>query len=83
MDVALNVNAASGVLANDFDDDIPGLTVSSSDATSAQGFAVSVNADGSFTYSPTGGFTGSDTFSYTTQDSDGYTDTGVVTINVQ
>ncbi|GAA0627724.1 hypothetical protein GCM10009422_25930 [Brevundimonas kwangchunensis] len=62
----LNVNAAEGVLANDGDEDGDDLT-----ATLMQGprnGQFSLNADGSFTYTPDFGFTGTDTFIYSLND---------------
>lgn len=62
----LNVNAADGVLANDSDEDGDDLT-----ATLLQGprnGQFSLNADGSFTYTPDAGFTGTDTFTYSLND---------------
>ena len=46
------VVVAPGVLSNDTDADSNDLTVSASDAISAEGGAVVVAADGSFTYDP-------------------------------
>ncbi|MDJ0835086.1 MAG: IPTL-CTERM sorting domain-containing protein [Acidobacteriota bacterium] len=39
--------------------------------TTDQGGSVSINSNGSFTYTPPAGFTGSDTFTYNIQDADG------------
>jgi uncharacterized repeat protein (TIGR01451 family) len=88
----LVVDAAHGLLANDADADDAapnppyndGLSVSASDTASALGVAVSVNADGSFTYNAPLSVTGvvTDSFAYTIQDADGLTDTGTVTISV-
>ena len=64
-DTALTV-AAPGVLANDSDPDgNPLATVKVSDP--AHG-TVTLNADGSFTYTPTGGFIGADSFTYKVSD---------------
>jgi hypothetical protein len=57
----LTVTAAQGVLANDPNP----APVSSFQNPTSQGGTVSVNADGSFTYTPPAGFTGTDTFTYT------------------
>lgn len=83
LNVQLSVPLGSGVLANDFDDNIPGLSVTGFSATSTQGGTVSVSANGSFTYNPPNGFTGNDTFTYTITDSDAQTNTGTVRIRVQ
>lgn len=83
LNTLLTVTAGSGVLLNDFDDNIPGLNVTAFSAASAQGGTVSVSANGSFTYTPPNGFTGNDTFTYTITDSDSQTNTGTVKIRVQ
>ena len=66
--VGINVPAASGVKANDFDDNLAGTTLSCGACTSANGGSVTLNNDGSFTYNPPAGFTGSDNFTYTITD---------------
>ncbi|MCG3209027.1 MAG: hypothetical protein FOGNACKC_02643 [Anaerolineae bacterium] len=81
----LNVSAADGVLVHGDDDyDIDGDTifVDSFDATSAFGGTVSVNPDGSFSYTPAQNFAGYDTFTYTISDGNGGFDTATVTIEV-
>jgi VCBS repeat-containing protein len=72
--------AASGVLKNDTDAEHDKLTAVL-DAGSTNG-AVTLNADGSFTYTPNAGFTGTDSLTY--QVSDGILDSAltVVTLNV-
>ncbi|HKZ83155.1 MAG TPA: Ig-like domain-containing protein [Anaerolineae bacterium] len=80
--VQLSVSAP-GVLNNDSDPDgTGGLTVTSFDATSANGGHVSVAANGSFTYNPPPGFSGADTFTYTVDDGEGNTDQATVSITV-
>lgn len=81
LNTALVVPLATGVLQNDFDDNIPGLSVTAH-TNPAQG-TVAINANGSFTYTPNNGFTGNDTFTYTITDSDMQTNTGTVKIHVQ
>ena len=91
-DTTLNVTLpADGVLDNDTDPENDSLTVTSFDATSALGAAVSGNADGTFSYDPTGsaaiqaldaGDTTPDTFTYAISDGDTGTDTGTVTVNL-
>ncbi|MCK9689636.1 Ig-like domain-containing protein [Scleromatobacter humisilvae] len=44
--------------------------------------SVVVNADGSYTYTPTTGYTGTDSFSYIVTDHSGATSTATVTLNV-
>ena len=85
--VTLNVDAAGGVLANDSDDagvgTGPGETpVTAYDSSSANGGTVTMNPDGSFSYTSAPGFTGTDTFTYTITDAEGEVDTATVSINV-
>ena len=44
--------------------------------------AVVVNADGTYTYTPTAGYIGGDSFTFTVTDPDGNTDTATVTVDV-
>lgn len=83
LNTLLNITVGSGVLVNDFDDDLPGLQASTVSSVTAQGGAVTLNANGSFTYSPPMGFTGNDSFTYTLTDSNSQTDTATVGIRVQ
>ena len=96
----LNQNAAGGVLANDTDPDGDALSVDQLNGTggtapftgtSANGAAVTLNADGSFSYDPTGsaalqaiprGQTTTDTFTYRANDGHGGTATATVTFTV-
>ncbi len=92
-DTIFNINAASGILANDTDvDTLDTLTVTSPIGmfTSLLGADVTLLSDGSFTYDPTsvfiiqilpGGQTTNDSFNYTITDGIA-TDTAHVTINV-
>jgi hypothetical protein len=82
---------AYGVLVNDTDGDGDPLTVSAVQGSGAnvgsatatdQSGSVTLNADGSFNYTPATGFSGADTFTYTVSDGVGGTDTVTVTINV-
>ncbi|WP_188315810.1 Ig-like domain-containing protein, partial [Chitinophaga agrisoli] len=80
-DTPLNI-AAPGVLANDSDAD--GYPLVASLATPPQFGAVTVNPDGSFSYTPAPDFNGTDIFTYQVCDTSG-TDqciTDTVTINV-
>jgi N-acetylneuraminic acid mutarotase len=72
--------AAPGLLANDSDPDGDPLTAAL--LTGPAHGSVTVNADGSFSYTPDSGFTGVDTFTYTVDDGRGGQDTAVVTITV-
>ena len=51
-------------------------------ATNASHGTVSMNADGSFTYTPDANYNGSDSFTYTITDADGDTSTATVTLTV-
>ena len=79
---SLNIDSAAGVLSNDSDADGDNLTVSNFDNNSTEGGSVSVNNDGSFSYTPATDFTGIDSFNYTVDDGNGGTDTATVTIEV-
>jgi len=89
-DTALNV-AAPGVLGNDTDVDGNTLTVSQVNGAAANvgvatattaGGSVTMNADGSFDYTPLGGFLGDDTFTYVANDGTVDGNTATVTITV-
>jgi Bacterial Ig-like domain (group 3)/Bacterial Ig domain len=77
----LTVSAAQGVLSNDTAP--AGLSLSVSSHTNPSHGTLDLNADGSFTYTPSGGFSGQDTFTYTIADGTDLTATGTVTITVQ
>ena len=80
-DGTLSVAAASGVLANDSDVDGDGLNVKlESDVANG---TLTLNADGSFDYSPNANFDGTDGFTYSISDGNGGVDTASVTIAVQ
>ena len=76
----LNV-PAPGVLGNDVDVHGNALMVQSVDTTGTIGL-VSMNPDGSFTYTPAGGFAGYDSFTYVVMEGGDGTDTGTVSITV-
>ncbi|NLS97813.1 MAG: tandem-95 repeat protein [Planctomycetaceae bacterium] len=75
---SLTVQASSGVAANDTDADGDTLTVSV--ATGPANGQQTLNADGSFTYTPNAGFHGTDTFTYTAND--GTTDSAPATVTI-
>jgi VCBS repeat-containing protein len=82
-DVALTVNAATGVLSNDTDAEHNSLTAIRPAGPSANGGTVTLNADGSFTYTPPANFNGSDSFTYNANDgTTNSTTTATVTITV-
>ncbi len=86
--VPISIPSGSGLLANDFDDNIPGLTVTAGTFPTVQGGAIAIASNGSFTYTPPAGYTGTDSYSYTLNDGNGVgagvptTDMNVVTITV-
>jgi CshA-type fibril repeat protein len=68
------------VLANDRDPDGDRLRIRS--VTEPAHGRVSINPDGTITYTPVEGFRGTDTFSYTIEDADGNLATATVTVRV-
>ena len=76
----LNVPAATGVLANDTDPN--GLPLSAALAAGPAHGTLALNADGSFTYTPTLGFVGSDSFTYRATDSSGASAPVTVSITI-
>ncbi len=76
----LTVTAAEGVLSNDTAPN--GLTLSVSSHTNPSRGTLDLNADGSFTYTPSGGFSGQDTFTYTIADGTDLTATGTITVQL-
>ncbi len=75
----LNI-AVPGVLGNDSDVDGDALTATV--VTGPANGTLTLNADGSFDYTPNLDFTGTDTFTYDACDPDGLCDTATVTITV-
>jgi hypothetical protein len=76
----LHVSAAAGVLANDTDAEHDPLT-----AVLVRGpvhGALTLNQDGSFTYTPRRDFRGQDSFTYVAEDRDGRSNPATVTITV-
>ncbi len=80
-DGSVTINAANGVLNGDTDADGDTLTVTGLLSGPGNG-ALTLNPDGSFTYTPAPGFNGTDSFTYEVSDGNGGTDTATVTINV-
>ncbi|HEY2411242.1 MAG TPA: tandem-95 repeat protein [Pirellulaceae bacterium] len=77
---ALTIPAASGVLKNDTA--AAGKTLTASVVTQPGHGTLTLNADGSFTYTPTTGFTGTDTFTYKSSDGTKQSAATTVTISV-
>ncbi|MBT3616960.1 MAG: cadherin-like domain-containing protein [Verrucomicrobia bacterium] len=69
------------VLANDTDVDAGDTLSVVSTSTPGDG-SVTINNDGTLTYSPDGNFNGIDSFTYTLSDGNGGSDTGIVTLTV-
>ena len=78
-DKPLNV-AAVGVLGNDTDVDSATLTAAL--ATGPSNGALTLNADGSFSYTPAADFNGTDSFTYLANDGSLNSNTATVSINV-
>ena len=87
----VDIPLTSSVISNDTDPDSDVITIADPAgvvATAPQiiattaGGSVTLNTDGTFTYTPPTGFIGEDTFDYTIVDPSGATDTAVVTLNV-
>jgi Tol biopolymer transport system component len=75
-DTAVIINS----LAND--EDMEGNTLSVTAASQGANGAVTINPDGTITYTPALNFFGSDTFTYTVSDGAGGSDTATVNVNV-
>ncbi|TDJ38602.1 MAG: DUF4347 domain-containing protein, partial [Gammaproteobacteria bacterium] len=81
-DTTLNATASGGVLANDYDAEGDPLTaVLVTGPSNAQSFTL--NADGSFDYTPVAGFSGTDTFTYRANDGTSNSNLATVTITVE
>lgn len=65
-DTALTVGAATGLLSNDSDPE--GSPLTAAVASQPASGAVTVNADGSFTYTPNTNYNGTDSFTYRASD---------------
>ena len=76
-----DTDAIIAVLENDFDVDGDELTIVST-STPDQGGTVSINSDGTLSYTPPLNFSGFETFEYTICDPDNECDTALVTIEV-
>jgi len=74
--------AAPGVLSNDSDPENDALTVSTTSVTPPTNGSLTLNADGSYTYSPDSAFIGDDSFVYEVCDTEPLCDTATVAIIV-
>ncbi len=70
------------VLSNDTDVDGDTLTVNTTPIAAPTHGTLTLNADGTYTYTPTNNYSGTDSFTYEVQDGKGGTDTAVVTITI-
>lgn len=81
-DTTLNVDATEGLLANDSDTDGGSLTVNLSPVVNTQQGSLSLNTDGSFSYTPNTNFHGVDSFTYQIINDKGNTSTAQVSITI-
>lgn len=70
------------VLANDTDVDGDALSVTAANFTTANGGTVTLNANGTFSYSGAANFNGGDSFNYTARDTSGATSTATVLLSI-
>jgi CshA-type fibril repeat protein len=78
----VNTPVTLDVLSNDSDPDGDTLTVTQVNDDAENG-TVTLNDDGTVTYTPNPGFTGEDTFTYEISDGNGGTDTATVTVTIE
>jgi len=76
----LSVDAASGVQANDSNPDM--ISMNSNVVSNPSHGTLTLNSDGSFSYTPTTNFSGNDTFAYDDSDFVGTSNTATVTITI-
>src|SRR5207247_1142649 len=79
-DVTLTVAAGAGVLGNDTD--IDGDTLTAALVTGPAHGTLTLNANGSFTYTPAANFNGSDSFTYRASDAALTSNLATVTVSV-
>ena len=82
-EAAVEDTAFSGQLSATDADAGDTLTFSLADGGGAANGTVTVNADGSYSYTPDADFNGTDTFTYEVDDGEGGTDTATITLNVE
>ena len=81
-DSTLAVSLPNDVLINDYDLDGDALSVNTSPVVDAAHGSLSLNPDGTFTYTPDANFHGTDSFVYEVRDSSGSTAQATVSITV-
>ena len=79
-DTPFTATAANGLLSNDSDPDSDPLTASK--VTDPTHGSVSVNPDGSFSYTPAADYNGPDAFTYSADDGHGHAPTGTVSLTI-
>jgi hypothetical protein len=81
-DAELVLDAGAGVLANDTDPDTPHANLTACGLSGPSHGTLTLNSDGSLTYSPTAGFVGQDSFVYRAFDGERYSEPTTVLIDV-
>ncbi len=81
--VAYTATLANGLLINDFDPEGGALTVNTTPVTAPSHGAVTLNADGTYTYTPAAGYYGPDSFTYQVCDPGPLCDVATVYVMVQ
>ncbi len=82
-DVPLTTTVATGVLLNDFDSDGGTLLVTPVAVSGPSHGSLTLNSDGSFTYTPFASYVGPDSFIYNVTDGQGGSSQGTVDIMVE
>lgn len=80
MNTTLNVNAANGVLANDYHGD--GLPMTAQLVSGTSNGSLTLRPNGSIVYTPNFDFSGTDTFVYRASDGQNLSEPATVTINI-
>lgn len=85
LNTTIDMTAGGNVLTNDFDPDGNPIQVNTTPVISPTNGSLTLNADGSYEYTPASGFTGTDHFNYQVCDNGTppLCDTGMVTIEVR
>jgi VCBS repeat-containing protein len=78
----INTVVSGRVMTNDSDPDSDPLSVTAETKATTGGGSVTLNANGSYTYTPATGFTGEESFTYLVCDNYGACDSATVTIEV-